>query len=91
MTTSIVNKDIEILAVKANKGGTTFYQKTTNKQSTYSIEDIIVDPMGRVGIGPDKDHPYAAWARDGFYGFRLPKNKRGYEMMLVHDRDLIVK
>ena len=51
MTTFIVNKDIEILAVKANKGGTTFYQKTTNKQSTYSIEDIIVDPMGQVGIG----------------------------------------
>ena len=54
----------------------------------YFIEDIGVDPLGKVGSGPNDNTIGGQWARQGLYGFMLPENTKGYELMLVHGADI---
>lgn len=56
---------------------------TTRREAMYFLEDVTVDPLGRVGAGPVGVTLGAAYAAGGWYGFRLPTNPRGYSTLLV--------
>lgn len=61
-------------------------QKVIKKQVLYTELDVKADPTGNLG---DKSFPTAeSFASEGFYGFQLPKNSKGYEMMYVHINDV---
>jgi|2_EtaG_2_1085320.scaffolds.fasta_scaffold61714_2 hypothetical protein len=53
----------------------------TNKDADYSERDVILDPSGIKGWRTPEGR---TWAKQGYFGFRLPKNSRGARWMMVH-------
>ncbi|WAB25108.1 hypothetical protein M3_0157 [Lysinibacillus phage vB_LfM_LysYB1] len=64
--------------------------KVIKKETMYFLEDLQVDPIGKHGAGPQHNTIGGDWARKGYYGFQLPKNSKGYDLLLVHSNDVIV-
>jgi hypothetical protein len=65
-------------------------EKVIKEQTLYFLEDIVIDPVGKIGCGPQYMTIGGDWARKGYYGFQLPKNKSGYDIILVHSSDITV-
>lgn len=89
MRAFIVEEGTPVYAVSfANLLDPKVESKKVKKRKVYFIEDVAVDPIGKVGIGPTSNLLGGSWASEGFYGFKLPNNSQGYEYMLVHTVDL---
>lgn len=89
MRAFVVKKGTEVFAAGFKKSSSVVLdKKITKEDKMYFIEDIGVDPIGKVGTGPNHNSIGGQWAREGYYGFKLPQNTQGYELMLVHDADL---
>jgi hypothetical protein len=87
----LIKKGTEVTAVNFKQSSSYKLDKKVIKRDTmYSIEDIGVDPLGKVGAGPNSNTIGGQWARQGLYGFILPENTQGYELMLVHGTDIEV-
>jgi len=87
----LVKKGTEVTAVNFKQSSSSKLDKKVIKRDTmYFIEDIGVDPLGKVGAGPNSNTIGGQWARQGLYGFKLPENTQGYELMLVHGADIEV-
>ena len=69
--------------VKAMKHDARTDDVTMKRDEMYFVEDIRVDPIGKAGLGPVGPTIGAEYARKGWYGFALPKNSKGYELLLV--------
>jgi len=88
----IVKEGTSVIAVNSKKYSSTILDnKIIKKETMYFLEDIRVDPIGKVGEDPNHDSIVDRWARQGYYGFELPENSQGYELMLVHNSDLVVQ
>lgn len=91
MRAFMVNEGIPVYAVNFSQPlKPVLDKKVTKKKELYFIEDVQVDPIGSVGIGPNDNSIGSSWASEGFYGFQLPNNNQGYDLMLVHTADLEV-
>lgn len=91
MRAFIIKEGTEVIAVNFKKSSSaTLDKKIVKKETMYFLEDIGVDPIGKVGVGPNHNSIGGRWARQGYYGFKLPENSQGYELMLVHDSDLVI-
>jgi hypothetical protein len=87
----LIKEGVEVIAVKFNGlAQPTFTKKEMKKEVMYFEEDVAIDPIGKFGCGPQYNTIGGDWARKGFYGFKLPENKSGYEIILVHTNDIIV-
>jgi hypothetical protein len=87
----LIKKGTKGHAVKFNGVGSPNIDAKTLKEETYYFEeDVAVDPIGKFGCGPGHNTIGGDWARKGFYGFKLPKNKSGYDILLVHSTDIII-
>lgn len=90
MKNFLIKQNTEVLAVSYSKEAPSSIEaKKTNKEVIYSLEDVQVDPVGKLGSHKESVSLGGQFARDGFYGFKLPNNKKGYETMLVHQSDVI--
>jgi hypothetical protein len=65
-------------------------EKVIKEETMYFLEDIAIDPIGKVDCGPQHNTIGGDWARKGFYGFKLPANKSGYDIILVHSNEVEV-
>lgn len=92
MTNFLIKQNTEVLAVnyKDNKSSS-IDLKTIKKDVVYSLGDVQVDPVGKLGNHKESVSLGGQFARDGFYGFKLPKNDKNYETMLVHMSDVITR
>lgn len=88
----LVKKGTEVLAVNYDKNAlSTIVKKVIKKDIMYFRDDIQIDPVGEIGSNRDDLSTIGGqFARDGFYGVSLPKNKTGYKTMLVHMSDVYV-
>lgn len=57
--------------------------KTMKRDELYEIEDVVIDPLGHVGQGPQDKSIGGEYARGGFYGFNLPANRAGYMVLIT--------
>lgn len=68
------------------------YERNTKRFSVYDIEDLAVDPTGvsrhHASIPQHTTTVGGDWAAKGYYGFRLPKNAAGWDIMLVSPQDV---
>lgn len=53
----------------------------TRKSQTFFIEEMIVDPLGHVGCGPNDVTIGGAYAAAGYYGFR----RNGFALLVGLD------
>lgn len=51
----------------------------TTKENIFEIEDMVIDPIGKIGFNREAKHIGGYYARQGYYGFK----KDGW-VMLVH-------
>lgn len=87
----LINEKVKGYAVKFNGyGSPTIEDKVLKKEVMYFEEDVRIDPVGKFGCGPQHNTIGGTWARKGFYGFQLPGNKSGFELLLVHASDIII-
>lgn len=93
MKAFIVPEGVKVAVIKKGKEwyDDNFEHKVTNKESMFFVEDITVDPVGRLGIHRGFVNTVGGmYAKDGFYGFSLSANSQNYETMLVHASDVEV-
>jgi hypothetical protein len=57
-------------------------------RALYFEEDVTVDPLGKMGLGPVGPTIGAAYASAGWYGFKVPDDPRA--TLFVHARDLTI-
>lgn len=88
----IVKEGVKAQAVKFNGlQNPKIESKVIKKEVMYFEEDVAIDPIGKFGCGPQYSKTIGGdWARKGFYGFKLPNNKSGWDIMLVHANDIEV-
>lgn len=92
MKAFVVNKGAQVFAVDfSNPLNHKIEKKKIKRESLYFLEDVQVDPAGSVGVGPAHHSLGGSWAAEGFYGFSLPVNDQGYDLMLVHSKDLSIQ
>lgn len=93
MKAFIVKQGTKVQAVIFNSYGSapTIEKKEMKKDVMYFSEDICIDPLGKLGAGPQSNTIGGSWAKMGFYGFELPENSKGYKIMLVHANDVEIK
>jgi hypothetical protein len=63
-------------------------KKVIKEEVMYFEEDVEIDPVGKFGCGPNQKSIGGDWARKGYYGFKLPENKSGYKLILIHSNDI---
>lgn len=91
MTTYLIKKGTEVLAINyKDNDKQSIVLKIIKRDVTYTSEDVQVDPVGNLGANKRSLSLGGQFARNGFYGFKLPLNKSNYETMLVHKDDVIV-
>lgn len=92
MKAFIIEKGTEVIAINYKKDASSSMDKKVMKDNImYFIEDIKIDPVGMIGSHKgDLSTIDGQFARGGFYGFKLPVNKSGYETVLVHMSDVTV-
>lgn len=72
-------------------GSPTIVDTVIKEETLYFEEDIAIDPLGKFGASPQHNTIGGDLAKKGYYGFKLPKNSKGYEVVLVHSIDVDVK
>lgn len=91
MKAFIIQEGTPVFGVKPNGWGIpVIEEKTMNEDKMYFLEDIAIDPLGKHGISPQNKF-VAHFAGEGYYGFRIPENSKGYEFILVHSKYVDVK
>lgn len=69
---------------ESGSGIVTVEEVVLKAEAIYEIEEIAVDPIGNVGDVRLQDQAIGGdYARAGWYGFRLPRNDRGFRTLLV--------
>lgn len=87
----LIKKGTSVLAVSLKNKGKILTEKIIKKDVFYDKSEIAVDPVGKLGAHRETyGNIGGQFARDGLYGFMLPKNKTNYEMILVHQNDVSV-
>jgi len=71
--------DVKVIAPNTEWLGQNFEDQRTTEDQMFFAEDIEIDPLGHVNLGPQHDHVVGgAWAKAGWYGFLLrPQDQRG--------------
>lgn len=88
----LIKKGTEILAINyKDKDKQSIVIKTIKKDVVYFAKDVQVDPVGNLGNNKNSITLGGQFARNGFYGFFLPKNENNYDTMLVHQDDVIAQ
>lgn len=76
--------------VRTIKVNDEWYSKseTTSRDTFFEVEDIRIDPMGHVGVGPQYFKTVGGvWAKLGYYGFKImasPTSEVEWGTMLVY-------
>ena len=66
-------------------------EQTIKKETMYFEEDVVIDPVGKFGVGPQHQATIGGkFAKQGYYGFKIPNNKEGWDTLLVHVNNIIV-
>jgi len=87
----LIKEGVIAQAVKFNGlASPTIENKIIKEEVMYFEEDVAIDPIGKFGCGPQYNTIGGQWARKGFYGFKLPENKSGYDILLVHTNDIVI-
>ena len=75
-----------ILAViRTTMGNLHVEQKFMKHSQVYFMKDIVIDP----DLGSSNEHENH-FASRGFFGFKLPKNSKGYDMIICHISNMTV-
>lgn len=77
-------------ALRESTAGVTLDGVVLSKSVGYGEESVVGDPLGTFA-SPMSDHVIGGrLTREGFYGFQLPKNSKGYASIWIHTSDLII-
>lgn len=84
------------VALKMVNGIVTTEHVTLKRDVMYFEEDVMIDPLGRMGVNADgssigtlSDRTVGgAYQSRGYYGFKLPKNRKGYQGIFIHTSNL---
>lgn len=87
----LIKQGVEVIVVSNGNKKRPMISKTMKVDKVYSNESIIIDPVGTLGNHKGTvGNLGGQFARDGFYGVKMPSNRFGYSYMLVHMSDVTV-
>lgn len=83
MKAFIIEKGTPIFSVKMNgRAIPVIEEQVMKEQKLYFLEDITVDPIGKHGLSHD-NKLVSRFANEGYYGFKLSENSKGFDFILV--------
>lgn len=83
----IIKKGTSIIAAKKRENGMLDVEvKKTKRDAQYFFDDLVIDPLNPKGSIAERH-----FAVQGFFGFQLPPNKRGYDLLIVHSKNLLLE
>lgn len=86
-----IKKGVEVLVMSEKNKKQPMTLKTIKADRFYGKESILIDPVGKLGYHKESFGSIGGqFARAGFYGIKLPKNRFGYDYMLIHEKDIQV-